>query len=182
MRSLTGTVVEVVKMLSPFYFFFLMFIYFETDWEKASTRKQGRGRKRSGQRIRSGLQADSREPNAGLELRKHKIMTWAKVRRLTSWATRAPHHFLFYMQLYFLHFRSRHFFHKKKYFHFEIKISTEGKDLIIVFFAPVNRDLLSLWKALPSCERYKNPLFLLLTHQLPIWRCMNSTLFTQVNV
>ena len=39
----------------------------------------------------SGLCADSREPDAGLELMNHKIMTWAKVGCLTNWATYVPH-------------------------------------------------------------------------------------------
>ena len=38
----------------------------------------------------SRLWAVSTEPNAGLELMNGKIMTWAKVRRLTNWATQVP--------------------------------------------------------------------------------------------
>ena len=35
--------------------------------------------------------AVSTEPDAGLELKNHKILTWAEVRRLTDWATQVPH-------------------------------------------------------------------------------------------
>ena len=38
----------------------------------------------------SRLWAISTEPHEGLELTNHEIMTWAKVRRLTHWATQAP--------------------------------------------------------------------------------------------
>ena len=38
----------------------------------------------------SGLWAVSTEPDAGLELTDREIMTWAKVSRLTDWATQAP--------------------------------------------------------------------------------------------
>ena len=43
----------------------------------------------------SSLWAVCTEPDAGLELTNHKIMTWAEVRRLTHWATQAPLSFLF---------------------------------------------------------------------------------------
>ena len=36
------------------------------------------------------LHADSREPDVGLELTNHEIMTWTKVRHLTNWATQVP--------------------------------------------------------------------------------------------
>ena len=38
----------------------------------------------------SRLWAVSTEPDAGLELTDRKIMTWAKVRCPTDWATQAP--------------------------------------------------------------------------------------------
>ena len=38
----------------------------------------------------SRLPAGSIEPNAGLELMDHEIMTWAEVRHSTEWATQAP--------------------------------------------------------------------------------------------
>ena len=43
----------------------------------------------------SRLWAASTEPNAGLELTDREIMTWAKVSRLTNWATQAPQNNLF---------------------------------------------------------------------------------------
>ena len=39
----------------------------------------------------SRLWAVSTEPDAGLKLTDREIMTWAEVRRLTHWATQAPH-------------------------------------------------------------------------------------------
>ena len=38
----------------------------------------------------SRLWAVSAEPDAGLKLRSHEVMTWAKVRCLTDWATQVP--------------------------------------------------------------------------------------------
>ena len=38
----------------------------------------------------SRLWAVSTEPDLGLELTDHEIMTWAEVGRLTDWATQAP--------------------------------------------------------------------------------------------
>ena len=38
----------------------------------------------------SRLWAVGTEPDAGIELTDHKIMTWAEVGRLTDWATQAP--------------------------------------------------------------------------------------------
>ena len=48
-----------------------MFIF---ERESKST-QAGAGAERQGQRIRSGLCTDSREPNVTLELRNHEIMT-----------------------------------------------------------------------------------------------------------
>ena len=38
----------------------------------------------------SRLRAVRTEPDVGLKLTSHEIMTWAEVRRLTDWATQAP--------------------------------------------------------------------------------------------
>ena len=68
-----------------------MFIYF---WEKERDKvRVGGGAEREGDtesEAGSRLQAVSTEPNVGLELSKREIMTWAKVGRLTDWATQAP--------------------------------------------------------------------------------------------
>ena len=61
-----------------------MFIYV---WEGGRAEREGE-RRRPG--IQSGLRADRREPDVELELTNHEIMTWAKVGRLTNWATQAP--------------------------------------------------------------------------------------------
>ena len=65
-----------------------MFTYF---WrrERQSVRQ---GRERETQEFEAGsrLWAISTEPDAGLELNKRKIMTWAEVGRPTDWATQVP--------------------------------------------------------------------------------------------
>ena len=60
--------------------------------ERERVHEQGRGRERGRHRIRSKIQALSREHRAwrGLELTDCKIMTWAKVGHSTNWATQAP--------------------------------------------------------------------------------------------
>ena len=67
-----------------------MFVYF---WERVSV--SGEWAEQGGEKIQSGLCADSREPNLELELTNHKIMTWAKVCHSTGWATQAPPKWLF---------------------------------------------------------------------------------------
>ena len=77
--------------IQKYFFFslvFLMFIYF---WERESV--NGGGAEREGDtesEADSGLQAVSTEPDAGLELTDHEIMTWVEVGRLTDWAAQAP--------------------------------------------------------------------------------------------
>ena len=67
-----------------------MFILFlrrrETEHERGRVRERGRHRIWTGSR----LWAISTEPDAGLKLTDHEIMTWAKVGRLIDWATKAP--------------------------------------------------------------------------------------------
>ena len=70
-------------MLNLLFFFKCLFI-FERERESKGAAE------RRGQRIRGGLCTDSREPDAGLELTNHEMATWAKVRRLTDWATQVP--------------------------------------------------------------------------------------------
>ena len=68
---------------------FLMFIYF---WETETEHEWERGRKRerdTGFKAGSRLWAVSTEPSAGLKLTNCEIMTWAKVRCSTDWATQA---------------------------------------------------------------------------------------------
>ena len=68
--------------------FVLMFIYF---WERDSASQGGAEREGDTQsEAGSGLWAVSTEPDAELELVNYEIMTWAKVGRLTDWATQAP--------------------------------------------------------------------------------------------
>ena len=73
-----------------------MFIYF---WDRERKRKRETAQVGEGQIEReedtepeagSRLQAVSTEPDVGLELTNYEIMTWAKVRHLTNWATQAP--------------------------------------------------------------------------------------------
>ena len=67
-------------------FFKFFNVYF---WERAHAHLhvQGTGRDRGRQRIQSRLCADSRKPNAELEPTNCEVITWAKVRCLTYWAT-----------------------------------------------------------------------------------------------
>ena len=68
-----------------FYKIFKIFIYF---WERKNT--SGGVAEREGDtesKADSKLRAVSTEPDAGLKLTNHEIMTWAEVGRLTNWAT-----------------------------------------------------------------------------------------------
>ena len=73
-----------------------MFIYF---WERERERdRQTDSTSGGGAKMEEDTESDtgfrlwavSREPDTGLELTNHEIMTWAKVRHLTDWATQAP--------------------------------------------------------------------------------------------
>ena len=70
-------------------FFFLTFIYF-WDRERQSMNGEGQSEGDTESETDSRLWAVSTEPNAGLELTDHEIMTWAEVGGLTDWATQAP--------------------------------------------------------------------------------------------
>ena len=68
-----------------------MFI-FERERQSVS----GGGAEREGDtepKVGSRLWAVSPDPNTGLELIKHEIMTWAEVGCLTHWATHVPQKF-----------------------------------------------------------------------------------------
>ena len=69
--------------------FFLMFI-FETErgraWAEEERERDGDTESEAGSR----LWAISPEPDAGLELTDHEIVTWAEVGRPTERATQAP--------------------------------------------------------------------------------------------
>ena len=67
-----------------------MFIHFLV---RESESASGEGAEREGDtefEAGSRLQAVSTEPDTGLELMNHEIMTWAKIWRLTNWATQVP--------------------------------------------------------------------------------------------
>ena len=69
-----------------------MFIYF---WQRERERQSmsGGGAEREGDtkwEAGSRLWAVSTEPDVGLELRDHEIMTWAEVRHSTDWAIQVP--------------------------------------------------------------------------------------------
>ena len=69
--------------------FFLTFIYF-WDRERQRMNRGGSERGRPESETGSRLWAVSTEPDAGLELMDHEIMTWAEVGPLTDWAPQAP--------------------------------------------------------------------------------------------
>ena len=71
-------------------FFFLMFVYF---WERERERTSEGGAERKGDtesKAGSRPWAVSTEPDMGLEITNHEIMTWAKVGHSTDWAIQAP--------------------------------------------------------------------------------------------
>ena len=65
-----------------------MFI-FERERERESRREAERERNTESE-TGSRLRAVSTEPDPGLKLTDHEIMNWAKVGRLTEWASQAP--------------------------------------------------------------------------------------------
>ena len=70
-----------------FYCFIIIFLF----WERETESEQGRHREGDTEsEAGSRLWPVSTQPNAGLELTDYEIMTWAKVGRLTDWATQAP--------------------------------------------------------------------------------------------
>ena len=78
-----------------FNIFSLMFISFwererEREWEREREGERERVREWGKQRIQNRLYTESRDPNVGPKLKNCKIMTRAKVRYLTDWATQVP--------------------------------------------------------------------------------------------
>ena len=73
--------------------FYLFLRERETDRVWAGEEQREREREREGDtesKAGSRFWATSTEPDMGLELTDREIMTWAKVGRLTDWATQAP--------------------------------------------------------------------------------------------
>ena len=76
-------------------FFFNVYLFLR---QRETEHERGRSREREGyteSEAGSRLWAVSTEPDAGLELSDHEILTWAEVGRLTDWATQAPHYEFF---------------------------------------------------------------------------------------
>ena len=70
----------------------LMFIYFwETERDRVGVGEGQRERETQNPKQAPRLWAISTEPDTGLKPMNCKIMTWAKVGRLTNWSTQAPH-------------------------------------------------------------------------------------------
>ena len=63
---------EVIFLNILYTLIFSLFLIILRERERKN--QQGRGRERGGQRIRSGLHVDSREPDVGLEPMNHEIM------------------------------------------------------------------------------------------------------------
>ena len=72
-----------------FNFFFQRLFIFGTERDRAWT-GEGQRERETESETGSRLWAISPEPDTGLELMDHEIMTWAEVSGLTDWATQAP--------------------------------------------------------------------------------------------
>ena len=73
-------------LLFVFNFFFFKFIFErETVW-LGEGQREGDTESEAGSRLR----AISTEPDLGLKLTNHEIMTWTEVRHLANWATQVP--------------------------------------------------------------------------------------------
>ena len=83
-----------IQILCPFLIqFYLSFYSFlrererERYWEREGERQRDR---ETESEAGSRIWAVSTNPDAGLKLMNHELMTWAEVRRLTNWATQVP--------------------------------------------------------------------------------------------
>ena len=76
-------------MVSFFWIFKYLFI-FEREKERESTSREEQREMETESEAGSRLWAVSTEPDAGLELTDHEIITWAEVGRPTDWATLVP--------------------------------------------------------------------------------------------
>ena len=89
--DLFGDLVKAMDLFFSLKKFFLMFIYF---WERQSASREEAEREGDTEsEAGSSLWAVSTEPNAGLKLTNHEIMTWAEVGCPTDWATQVPQAF-----------------------------------------------------------------------------------------
>ena len=85
------------QTFGPEHFFFnsfLMFIFWERERERDRVWAGEGQREREGDtepEAGSRLWAVITEPDVGLKLTNHEIVTWAEVGRLTHWATQVPH-------------------------------------------------------------------------------------------
>ena len=83
-----------INIIEFFFLNFLTFIYF---WDRERQSMNRGGAEREGDtesETGSRLWAVSTEPDAGLELTDHDIMTGAEVGCLTNQATQAPHYWI----------------------------------------------------------------------------------------
>ena len=74
---------------APFKKIFKCLFIFEREWVSASAGEAERKGDIESE-ASSRLRAVSTEPEVGLKLTNHEIMTWTEVRCLTVWATQAP--------------------------------------------------------------------------------------------
>ena len=70
--------------------FLNLFIFWETERDRAQVGEGQRERETSESQAGSRLWTDSTKPDTRLELTTCEIMTWAEVGCLTDWATQAP--------------------------------------------------------------------------------------------
>ena len=89
------------KIVSIYFLTYFTFIWF---WETERDRAQVEARQRENEtesEAGSRLWVVSTEPNTGLELKIHEIMTWAEVGHLSHWAIQDPCECMFYHQIWF---------------------------------------------------------------------------------
>ena len=77
----------------------------ETDRKRAWEGEERKGDTES--EAGSKFWAVSTEPTTEFELMNHENMTWAKVKHVTDWATKAPLFFIFYFKVLFIYFETK---------------------------------------------------------------------------
>ena len=91
LKRIDGNMWLFYNLCLTLYIFLKIFLNIYLFWERQSMSSGGAEREEDTEsKAGSRLRAASTEPNTGLELRNHEVMTWPEVRCLTNWVTRAP--------------------------------------------------------------------------------------------